>query len=353
METNETNNPDLITRYFTGEATSEEVSALTAWVAADPSNAAVFEETRKSWLAVMAHEIDSQIDPDREWNEIALKLQPQKHVKIPPKPSGLTAESPVIRMTPQSIDWRIFMIRSSLIAAVIIILLIPGWIAYRYFTRVEITRLTASTDVLDTTLPDGTNVTLNTGSSLEYNENYGKNSREITLTGEGYFEVATDSVKPFIIASGDARVKVLGTSFYVNTLKEGGNMEIVLVEGSVNVYFKDAWTTGKTIVPGEKAELFQAGQRIVISPNDDPNFLAWKTHRLVFLDDRLDAIAVALNKVYNVHIVLAAKNLAGCRLTATFERQSLESVLRVIEATLNLQTETTPTEIVLYGKGCD
>ncbi|MFH1161387.1 MAG: FecR domain-containing protein [bacterium] len=353
MDTNETYSPDLITRYFTGEATPEEVHTLSAWVAADPANASVFEESRRSWLAVMAQEIDAQVDLDREWSEIEVKLHPQKQPKVQPNRTVTTTKPPVIQMVPDGIDWRVFLTRASLIAAVIVVLLIPSWIAYRYFTKVEITKLTATTDVLDATLPDGTIVTLNTGSSLEYPEDYGSRSREVTLIGEGYFDVATDSVRLFIIASGDARVKALGTSFYVNTLKEGGNMEVVLVEGSVAVYFEDTWATGKTIIPGEKAELLQASRRIMISPNDDPNFLAWKTRRLVFLDDRLDAIIGTLNKVYNVHIVLAAKNLAGCRLTATFERQSLESVLHVVGATLDLRAETTSTEIVLYGKGCD
>ncbi|MBL7138165.1 MAG: DUF4974 domain-containing protein, partial [Bacteroidales bacterium] len=110
---------------------------------------------------------------------------------------------------------------------------------------------------------------------------------------------------------------------------------------------------GKTIIPGEKAELSQANQRIVVFPNEDPNFLAWKTHHLIFLDDRLDMIINTLNKVYQTNVTLANENLASCRLTATFDQQSLESVLSVILATLDLQAENTPSGIILYGNGCN
>jgi ferric-dicitrate binding protein FerR (iron transport regulator) len=352
METNESTQPDLITRYFTGEATPEEIHSLSSWIASDPANAAGFEEIRKEWQIVMAREIDAQVNVEEEWRRIEQKLSPQP-VLVRPVTVSVVPEAPIIPGSSGGPGLRVYLIRASLIAAVILVLLFPAWIAYRYFTKAGITQLTASTGILDSTLPDGTIVTLNTGSSLVYPGDFGKRSREVTITGEGYFEVATDSLRPFIIASGDARVQVTGTSFYINTLKEGGNLEVVLVEGSVAVYFDGTWSAGKTIIPGEKAELFLSGRRIVISPNNDPNFLAWKTRRLVFLDDALDTVIETLGRVYNRQIALATQDLASCRLTATFERQTLESVLQVLEATLDIRAEITSAEIILYGKGCD
>ena len=130
-------------------------------------------------------------------------------------------------------------------------------------------------------------------------------------------------------------------------------MEVILVDGSVSVYFENERSTGKSIIAGEKAEITQANQRIVVTSNIDPNFLAWKTRRLIFIDDRLDMIINTLNKVYQADISLSNENLASCRLTATFNRQSLESVLNVILVTLDLQAENTQPGIILYGNGCN
>jgi len=358
MSTNETYYPDLITRYFSGEATPEEICELSSWVNSDQANASVFNENRKSWLAMTAYQVDEQMDVDQEWRELQKKFSQEREQELS---ILVTKEFPpieedagkLIRMEPEGIDWRITLIRVATIAAIVLVLLVPTWIVYRYFTTTDSTKITAANEIIETTLPDGTIVTLNAYASISYTGDFGKETREVELRGEGYFDVVRDLTKPFIISSGHARIEVLGTAFYINAMKNEGDIEVVLVEGSLSVYFEDIHGEGKILIPGEKAELIQANRRIVVSPNENPNFLAWKTHRMIFLDDRLDVIVQTLNKVYQANIRLASEGLAACRLTASFNRQSLESVLSVIQATLDLRTETTSSEIILYGAGCN
>jgi len=347
MNSNDTYYPDLITRYLSGEASQEELSALSAWIQSDPAHAALFDDFRKTWQGVVADQIEQQLDLDREWEALVPKLETRN-----PKPET-GEESKVIPIAGDRLPWQVILIRASLIAAISLVLLIPSWIAYRYFTQTKMVRITASEGVLEKILPDGSLVTLNAFSSLIYSEEYGKTNRDVELKGEGYFEVNRDSLIPFIVNCSNSRIEVLGTSFYVDAGQPGQQVEVILVEGSVTVYLEEARSTGKTIIPGEKARITQADQRIVVTPNENPNFLAWKTFHLVFLDDRLDMVIGTLNKIYQADIILASENLASCRLTATFDQQSLESVLSVIMATLDLQSETTPSGIVLYGKGCD
>ena len=375
MNSNETYYTDLITRYLSGEASQEEITELSAWIQTDPSNTALFDELHKAWFRVMADQVEQQLDLEREWEVMIPKLsglQQEKRIKSPPAPMPRKqsivsspvktvmeikvereSEPKVIPIENGTPSWQVILIRASLIAAIALVLLIPTWIAYRYFARTEVVRLTASNEVLDAFLPDGSVISLNAYASLTYTEDFGKTNRNIELNGEGYFEVNRDSIFPFVISCGNSRLEVLGTSFYIDAEQAAGNMKVILVEGSVSVYFEEARSTGKTIIPGEKAELSQANQRIVVFPNEDPNFLAWKTHHLIFLDDRLDMIINTLNKVYQTNVTLANENLASCRLTATFDQQSLESVLSVILATLDLQAENTPSGIILYGNGCN
>ena len=406
MNSNETYYPDLITRYLSGEASSEEISELSGWIQSNPEHASIFDEFRKTWQGVLAYQVEQQVDLEKEWKEITPKLSGMHQEKTPnirpvpvrkpestsrfklkltrkPKPIPRPVDKPIQRtfvspaVTPPTVDpandmesmeetgpkvvpigsaslpLKIILIRASLIAAIAIVLLIPTWVAYRYFTHTEVITLTASNEILDAFLPDGSMISLNAFSSLTYTEDFGKINRNIELSGEGFFEVNRDSLLPFVISCGGSRLEVLGTTFYVKSEQAAGNMEVILVDGSVSVYFENERSTGKSIIPGEKAEITQANQRIVVTSNIDPNFLAWKTRRLIFIDDRLDMIINTLNKVYQADISLSNENLASCRLTATFNRQSLESVLNVILVTLDLQAENTQPGIILYGNGCN
>ncbi|MFH1296505.1 MAG: FecR domain-containing protein [Bacteroidota bacterium] len=350
MNANDTYYPDLITRYLSGEASQEEITELSAWVQTDPANAILFDELRKTWFGVMADQVEQQADLDKEWESFVPNI---RHPVSGDFQSESGREPKVIQMVSSKPSWQVRLIRASLIAAIALVLLIPSWFAYHYFTRTKVVTVTATSEILDAILPDGSMISLNAHASLAYAEDFGKKHRNIELNGEGYFEVNMDSLLPFVISCGNSRVEVLGTSFYVDARQAAGNMEVILVDGSISVYFDKARSTGKTIIPGEKAELSQTNQRIVVSPNEDPNFLAWKTHHMIFLDDRLDMIINTLNKVYQTDITLANENLASCRLTATFDQQSLESVLNVILVTLDLQAENTPSGIILYGKGCN
>lgn len=396
MNTNDTYYPDLITRYLSGEASPEEISELSAWIESNREHAALFDEFSKTWLKVTAGQIEEQLDPAREWEALLPKLsgigaqgtghraqgtghrvpasgigQPASGTRQPTtdnrqpttdnrqhttdnrQPTTNNRPPKVIQIDGDHRPWQVRLVRISLIAAIALVLLIPTWVAVRYFTRAEVTRMTASGEVLEAVLPDGSTITLNAFASISYAEDFGKRNRDVQLNGEAYFEVNRDSLIPFVVGSGNSRIEVLGTSFFVDAGKETGNLKVVLVDGSLAVYFDKARSTGKTIIPGEKAELIHANQRIVISPNEDPNFLAWKTHHMIFLDDRLDMIVTTLNKVYQSNISLASENIASCRLTTSFDQQSLESVLNVIMVTLDLRAETTSSGIILYGKGCN
>lgn len=381
MSINDTYYPDLITRYLSGEAFPEEISALSEWIRSSPDHASLFDEFRKTWKGVAADQVEQQVDPAKEWELLLPKLTglgaPGKERRaqstgqkdsrfgirdsrseIPQPTIGnrqptTSREPKVIQIESNRLPWQVIMIRASLIAAIALVLLIPIWVGYRYFTTSEVIRLSASNEILEALLPDGSMISLNAYSSLTYTEDYGKTNRDVFLNGEGYFEVNRDSLLPFMISCGNSRLEVLGTSFYAHAEQDAGDMGVVLVDGSVAVYFDEARSTGKTIIPGEKAELIQSNQRIIVSPNEDPNFLAWKTYHLIFLDDRLDMIIKTLNKVYQANISLANETLTSCRLTASFNQQSLESVLSVIQVTMDLQAETTSSGIILYGRGCN
>ena len=104
--------------------------------------------------------------------------------------------------------------------------------------------------------------------------------------------------------------------------------------------------------PGEKAEFSKIAQTITKSTNEDENYMAWKTKKMVFNDEKLADIIQMLNKVYRSDIRLKNNNMADCRVTASFDNQSLDAVLNVLKATVDLNINKTGSSIELSGNGC-
>ncbi len=113
-------------------------------------------------------------------------------------------------------------------------------------------------------LPDGTRVWLNAASKISYNENFGKSSRELFLSGEAYFEVAKDKQKPFIVHTASMDIKVTGTVFNVKAYPSDGSSETSLFEGSVEVALKNS---EKKIVLKPNEKLFVNNKYLNKGPN--------------------------------------------------------------------------------------
>jgi len=146
---------------------------------------------------------------------------------------------------------------------------------------------------------------------------------------------------------------VVGTSFFVNTMNYGNKKEVILSSGVVRVYYQEKPGETTILFPGDKAEMETNGFAIIKSHNDDVNYLSWKTRHIVFGNTPLNEVAALLTRVYRTSIRLSDDRLSNCRITATFDKQSLESVLNVLKATLDLQVRNTGSGIVLSGQGCN
>ncbi len=163
------------------------------------------------------------------------------------------------------------------------------------------------------------------------------------------FDVAHNKEKAFVIDANEMEIRVLGTSFYVNTNAADNTMEVVLMSGSVQLDYN-----GKQMLlePGDKAVVLTQYGEIVKQENRDPNLLAWKTRNLRFDDTPLNKIIDILKKVYHKDIVLLNPEIGNCRITATFEGQSLEAVLLVLQSTIDITARPNGDMIELSGKGC-
>ena len=180
------------------------------------------------------------------------------------------------------------------------------------------------------TLSDGTNVHLNSGTSLKYPVRFIKSeNRQVFLNGEAFFEVTKDTKHPFVVNSNDMDVKVLGTKFNVTSYKEDVKTYTVLVEGSVAASNKIVDNEEVLLKPGNR--VFFENKHLKTETVDVRKYIAWVTGELMFIDDSFGVITNKLERKYNVDIVNKYEALNDIMITATFKNENIDQVLKTFQ----------------------
>jgi len=345
MDPNNTYYNDLIVKYFSGEANEQEMAELNLWLEESPENLKLFTDYRKSWEVLEQLSVYRKLDVNDEWKVF------EKTIK------GAEADSTIT--SPLQVEYRAsrtkkLVVRFAAIAAILLMLCVSGVIIYRYAATTETITLVATTGNSEGLLPDGSHVTLAPGSSLAYPEKFTKEARIVKFQGEGFFEVSRHPDQPFFIEAGDnVRIEVLGTSFYVNTCNSDSMVEVILTTGKLAVYRKDQPDQKTILAPGEKVIISDKQPRVEKSVNTDVNYMAWKSGKLVFEETPLKEVVRLLNKVYRTDVILEQPEIGNCLITATFENQSADAVLHVIEETLSLTITRNEKQVKISGTGCN
>ncbi|MET0466003.1 MAG: FecR domain-containing protein [Chitinophagaceae bacterium] len=197
-------------------------------------------------------------------------------------------------------------------------------------------------------LPDGSIVWLNAGSKLTYDKEYNQDDRQVTLTGEGFFDVIKDPAKPFLVHTSTVEVRVLGTVFNVKAYPEDKTTETSLIRGSLEVSIKSRpldkiilASNEKLVVENKKdtaktawkaddemdPPLMTLNQLKRNSRDSSINEMQWTENKLVFDNEPFADIAVKMERWFAVEIEISDWALQQKRLTGTFERESVEQAL--------------------------
>lgn len=218
----------IITRYLKGKATPEEEAELLQAIHASKEWEAAFRKRTAEWNPLEETEADPETD--RKWNRIASIITPSES-------QSQTEEAPVISLVSTS-SRRIWFS----IAAVVLLLLVSGVTVYFLNQggkagtgNAEWQTIIAEQEDRSILLPDGSSVYLRENSELSYPEVFASSVREVKIRGEAFFEVTPNSEQPFIVDASGLSVKVLGTSFSVQTSDQGNEISVILVEGKVSL----------------------------------------------------------------------------------------------------------------------
>jgi ferric-dicitrate binding protein FerR (iron transport regulator) len=148
-------------------------------------------------------------------------------------------------------------------------------------------------------LPDGSKVWLNAESSISYPVKFAGQTRDVSITGEAYFEVAKNPSKPFTVKVNDMTVEVLGTHFNVMGYGDEASINTTLLEGSLKI---SGGSNSGLLKPGQQSVYNKTSQAIGISKADTEKALAWKNGNFIFKSDDIKTIMRQLSRWYDVTV---------------------------------------------------
>ena len=301
----------LINRYLRGEATEKEIEEIFNWIESSPGNKSEFIKYKQAWALTAK----SNKNINASWIKIQQQTTGKKQVR--------------------------FLLQKAMrYAAIFIVALGLGIILQKLISEKNIHQ---SLPYLQTTsihapygqtanvsLPDGTSIILNSGSTLFYHSNFAEGERTVKLEGEAFFNVTEDSQHPFTVQTELLDLRVYGTSFNVEAYPQDKQVNTTLIEGSLGVISKKGNELVR-LVPSENARYDKLASELHVSKVDTSLYTSWKMGIISFKNETLEDIALKIERVYNVEIIISNKKLANELYKGTILRNKpIDQVLEVL-----------------------
>lgn len=329
----------LIARFLTGEISNTEKLELERWMDESEVNKKYFGDIRfVNETAIASYRI-LKVDVDKAWNSLHQKMISGHAGEIT---IGLPKKQLFIPV------W---------LKAAAVFLLICGLSFLFYWVYQSIKpegiktfAVTSHNSTLNYKLADRSEVFLNKNSKITYSSLFGKKNREVTLTGEAYFNVRHSADTPFVVKAEGTIVKDIGTAFNIKASPFAATVEVYVENGEVLFYTAD--NSGIKVIRGERAIYDKKKKSFKMLNTKEANILSYKTRVFVFQNTPLFEVVNLINSIYNSKIELANGNLTNCRITVKFDNEDINSIVNIISETLNLKAIKTNSGYVLEGNGC-
>lgn len=320
---------ELLLKYLSGDLTAEESKTIRLFLEAAPANREYLEQMEQIWKSSGSIRDFQSIDAAADWNSL--------HEKF-----GFSKQA---REHHPSRQFRRMTYRVMRVAALILLAFASAVFIYYYtgngrFSKLDWVTLDASEQSGEIILPDGSKVSINTGSRLSYPVEFKGSKRTVKLEGEAFFEVARNEEKAFVVIVADeASTEVLGTSFHLREDPGKKRVFLTVLSGKVAFYPKGKKKEALVLGRDEHAEYHNGHIKQHIS--FDLNFLSWKTRTLTFDNTPLPQVLLQLGKHYRKEFHIVDVGLDTLALTGTYKNQKIEDVLEEISLVLDIAFEVT------------
>ncbi len=304
---------ELLAKYFSEEASNDEINIVESWRAESKSNAMAYIDAKKIWL------------------------ESQPFLAAPANVLNAILDKPQAKQVPFILrSWVKYASAAVLVMAISLLFILNQQDTDSGFTT--------------TNLSDGSVVALHGESTLEV-ISFDENVREVKVFGKAYFDIERDESRPFVIHTENAKVEVLGTSFLVDSYGpktevsvESGLVELSKTSGSKNIAIK--------LGVGEMGLVSNNTTGIIKRDNSDENYLAWKTKVITFQESDMLEVKEVLEDVYGIELVFENPTFYKCKLTAKFNKKKIKDALEIIARTFDVEYDYANKKAILKGKGC-
>ena len=320
---------NLLAAYFADQITDQERAEILSLLDTDKEFAACFREMEEAFAAACMPAFEKTKEED--FLRLEARMQPRRRIVSLWRPLAVAAG----------------------IAAVLCLgaALYSGYKfqdANRFLSQSDVTTL-ASTRGTGTQaiLPDGTTAHLNAESSLRFNRSFGRKFRDVTLEGEGYFEVAPDAGKPFRVHAGNTCVTVKGTVFNVRSYADEPEISVSLIEGSVLL---SAPSGEVTLQPGTCGVVSREDGQIRLEKASQ-SVSGWTKGKIVFTDKSIPEILAAIQRNYGVRFVYEEGLFDEERFTGSISvNLSIDEILSYIDVDHKFTWQRTEDTIEIHKK---
>jgi transmembrane sensor len=314
---------DLLVKYLLGETNEEERLLVEIWINSNADNKKYYNDFKIIWQESKQLAAVSTVDENAAWQRFKTRINQ-------PKGKG------VVKKLMPEVWFRI--------AALFILIVGAAYFGYKLLNEKPVeNRVVASKQTtLTDTLPDGSIVTLNKNSELDFPSQFKSDTRTVALKGEAFFNVTPNKEKPFIIQVNDVSIRVVGTSFNVRSVE--GVTEIIVETGVVQVMRRNKMVE---LRPNEKLKIAEQDTALVKDTVQDKLYNYYRSKKFVCDGTPLWKLVEVVNEAYDAHIEIENSNIRSLPLTVTFNNESLDQILEVVHETFNIAVVHEKDRIIL------
>ena len=310
-------NEEKLIGYIRGDVTSEvEILEILDWIETSTDNQRKYNQLKNLWVATgLDYPVDIEIP--------SFSYPAHKRIEL------------------QNILY------SSLLkyAAVFILAFVLGSLSLYYINRSQNEQLSSIYNTIEVPngeksqilLYDGTRVWLNSGTKFKYPVAFSRNTRDVYIEGEAFFDVAKDKNHPFIVNAGQLKVKVLGTRFNVCAYPDDGEYLTTLEEGSVNASNNNGEQV--TLKPSEQVVMNCKTEELKYQKVNTDLYTSWKENLLKFDDATFDEVIKKMERWYDIKIIVDPSVNTKERFTMTIKTESLREMLALVSKTTKINYE--------------
>ena len=355
----------LFTKKLTGEATDAESRELNHLLSAQPELHQELQALEALWQGQLQASDSAAAQTEADFDKLVLKMQQQGidfSIQETASQTQTSTTAVKLRWLKKPITW------VSTAAAAAVLVAAMWWMPGTEAKQMEEPALAKANQVSTrpgsrskVVLPDGTQVWLNADSKLTYGNDFGVSSRDVTLSGEAYFDVKPNKEVPFYIHTSKINIKVTGTVFNVRAYPNETRSETSLLHGKVEVTLNSSPDKTYYLKPSDKLVVTDDGginqtsaamagsalqkqnrvatvvqipvmQKLVVKPDElFPVETAWVNNTLAFNDESFREVADKMERWYGVEIVFAHHELEQMRFTGRFENETVAQALEAMQ----------------------